>query len=252
PSHLPNEIIMTILSKIPVKSLLQYKFVSKSWLRLISNSEFVKKYPNSSANDKLYNNHKVILRWVYNKICAYSLPSLLYDPITQLTEIDYPMNDLDIKWSDLINILIFLDRISEKEVSLCLWNPSIRKGKILSGVKLIWGCHTLFRYGFQYDEIYKIVVIVNFDKDTKVDIYSLKVDYFWRTVGDFPRGTRINSSAKCVRGKLNWTTLIVDGYDVSHNIVSFDLARETWGEVENPDYGEGKFDLSWEFWEMIL
>ncbi|XP_059658884.1 F-box/kelch-repeat protein At3g23880-like [Cornus florida] len=47
-SNLPCEIICTILSKLPVKSLLQFKCVCKSWRAAISKPQFVKLHLNES------------------------------------------------------------------------------------------------------------------------------------------------------------------------------------------------------------
>ncbi|XP_070047458.1 F-box protein CPR1-like [Nicotiana tomentosiformis] len=127
------------------------------------------------------------------------------------------------------------------------------------------------RYGFGYDELhddYKLVVIFNIFDDyrddyasfkTKIKVYSLKTDS-WRSVKDFQGSSLIDCSAKFVKGKLYWTKsataraynseygcTIIHFYEYDDgnrcNIISFDLAYETWGEVEQPNYGKGKFDL---------
>ncbi|KAM3199929.1 F-box/kelch-repeat protein like [Capsicum annuum] len=72
-----------------------------------------------------------------------------------------------------------------------------------------------------------------------VKIYSLKRDC-WRTVKGFHGGLIIDCSTKSVKGKLYWSSSLSDN---AYNIDSFDLANETWNKVEQPDYGEGKFNL---------
>ncbi|KAM3289620.1 hypothetical protein P3S67_017909 [Capsicum chacoense] len=225
---LPQEIIFEILSKLPVKSLLKFRSMEKNTTAIW-----------------------VMLRWD-SHLSGCSLSSLLFSPITELSEM-ISMRNVDIKWCDTVNGLICLagwENIDnyrifpETEIKLYILNPSIRRCKILPRVTPLPDHNTFFSYGFGYDESgdeYKIVVIYNEFKDIKVKIYSMKTDDTWRTIGDFQEGSFINSSSKCVKGKLYWTSLSENnGYGVSRIIVSFDVANETWDRVEQPVYGEGR------------
>ncbi|OIT37269.1 f-box protein cpr30 [Nicotiana attenuata] len=211
---------------------------------------------------------------------------LTLHPITEASEMDYPMKNSLTRWCDTAHGLICLankensdkpvrmtNKLPSSGVSLYIWNPSIRKSRKLpdSGVKSKWFCSTYFRYGFGYDELhddYKLVVIFNIFDDhrddyasfeTKIKVYSLKSDS-WRSVEDFQGSSLVDCSAKFVKGKLYWTKsararehnsyygcTIIHFYEYddgnSCNIISFDLARETWGKVEQPNYGKGEFDL---------
>ncbi|XP_016461308.2 F-box/kelch-repeat protein At3g23880-like [Nicotiana tabacum] len=56
----------------------------------------------------------------------------------------------------------------------------------------------------------------------------------------------VNSSGIFVKGKLYWTSVasVHELNDYSRcNIICFDLANETWGMVEQPNYREEKFSL---------
>ncbi|XP_059629241.1 F-box/kelch-repeat protein At3g06240-like [Cornus florida] len=50
---LPCDLILNILSWLPVKSILRFKCVCKSWLTLFTNPDFVKKHLSQSQNHKL-------------------------------------------------------------------------------------------------------------------------------------------------------------------------------------------------------
>ncbi|KAM3302437.1 hypothetical protein P3S67_016939 [Capsicum chacoense] len=59
--HWPTEILTEILSRLPVKSLLRFKSVLKSWSSLIHSPEFTKYHLSlSSNNNKYYTNHSVM------------------------------------------------------------------------------------------------------------------------------------------------------------------------------------------------
>ncbi|KAJ8530726.1 hypothetical protein K7X08_023607 [Anisodus acutangulus] len=73
---LPAELVTEILLRLPVKPLLKFRSVSKSWLALISSPEFVKSHLSVSANNKDYIHHR--LMWSFRhgpfnlKKCALS------------------------------------------------------------------------------------------------------------------------------------------------------------------------------------
>ncbi|XP_049358907.1 F-box/kelch-repeat protein At3g06240-like [Solanum verrucosum] len=231
---LPLELITEILLRLPVKSLLKFRYVSQSWLALISNPVFIKTDLSLSANNKnTEDTHHVIFldiggkKWNY-KECP--LKSLFYDSVTVALELDFSIeNDrywLYVKGSG--NGLVYLAH-DGLEYSL-LWNSTTRKHKNLP----------LFRprlkkyeraYGFGYNELhddYKVVIIsynyiVRGSDDIEVKAYSLKSDS-WTSV-DYCDETFSNKKS------------------VGRNIIAFDLANEKWEKVEKPSYGEGETEL---------
>ncbi|XP_049356889.1 F-box/kelch-repeat protein At3g23880-like [Solanum verrucosum] len=135
-----------------------------------------------------------------------------------------------------------------------LWNPAVKKSKKLPtlGAKLRNGCSYYLKYGFGYDETrddYKVVVIQCIYEDsgscdTVVNIYSLKSDS-WRTINKFLGNFLVNSPGKFVDGKLYWAlSADVDTFNMC-NIISLDLADETWRRLELLDsYGKGCYPLA--------
>ncbi|KAG5616484.1 hypothetical protein H5410_016308 [Solanum commersonii] len=99
---LPAELIIEILSRVPVKSLLKFRSVSKSWLALISTPEFINTHLSlSTNNNKDYTHHllTMIFRAAMNGLYEYTLKyftlsSLLYESVTEACDLDYPYKKL--------------------------------------------------------------------------------------------------------------------------------------------------------------
>ncbi|KAF3629916.1 putative heme-binding-like protein, chloroplastic-like isoform X1 [Capsicum annuum] len=174
---LPLELITEILSRLPIKTLLKFKCVSKSWLALISSPEFVKFHLSLNTNNKEYTHHKFLMncRPSYNfKDSSYkvlmnyhptynfkdcSLSSLYNESSTEAKELDYPMKSYSmhrrVPYGDSIvgsaNGLICLVIGKTK---FFLWNPSIRKYQQLPDPKTSVRCFPRRAYGFGYDEFH--------------------------------------------------------------------------------------------------
>ncbi|XP_060178710.1 F-box/kelch-repeat protein At3g23880-like isoform X2 [Lycium barbarum] len=249
--NLPTELITEILLKLPVKSLLKFRSVSKSWLSLISSPDFVKTHLLLSASNKDYTHHGLMFKFASTSdrgIKDCSLSALLCDSVTEAFDLDYPgkyyPNDYP-RFVGSVNGLICLaiNRFMGLD-DLFLWNPSIRKYKKLPSCRLNQSrCYHEqaldgFNFGFAYDEFqddYKVVGIFPISGKIRlcrieVQIYSLKSNS-WRRIDDFQGRELLNAPAKCVNGKLHWL-------DKQRNIISIDLADEKWAEVERP-YSEG-------------
>ncbi|OIT37651.1 f-boxkelch-repeat protein [Nicotiana attenuata] len=220
---LPAELVIEILSRLPMKSLLQFTCVSKSWLSLISSPEFIKTHLSLSANNKGYTHHKVMMssysRLTSNvKVC--SLRSLFYDSITEAFDLDCPMLSYERYRYDEVSFIVSVNGLIcllIRDNDYFIWNPSIRKYKKLPKprtTKLV-----IYRTvsGFGYDEFhddYKVVMVNFYDcaDDGEVKIYSLKSDS-WRSVDN---GGRVlaNGQGMFVNGKLHWAAS--DGYCFNH------------------------------------
>ncbi|KAG5602020.1 hypothetical protein H5410_033390 [Solanum commersonii] len=239
-SILPPELITDILSRLPVKSLLQCRCVSKSWLSLICSPEFIKTHLSLAANNKDYIHHRVLLR-VSPSECGlknYSLRSLLDESVVDSSDMNYPVeNHCGRFWTvGSVNGLICVS-------GLFLWNPSIRKYKMLPTEKRFYS--DMVTYGFGYDEIhddYKVVRVRSTCQHqnkhyNEFEVYSLKSDS-WRSIHCLKNELLFTEVGKFVNGKLHWATC--DGhFHEGWSISSIDLSCEEWGVVELPCYGEG-------------
>ncbi|XP_059293566.1 F-box/kelch-repeat protein At3g23880-like [Lycium ferocissimum] len=202
---LPIELIVEILSRLPVKTLLKFRCVSKSWLALIRSPEFVKTHLNVSAKNKDYTHHRLVLTETINLFSSFNIQYILRDcSISSLrnnsgieaSDLNYPMKNQQqsVCVVGSVNGLICL---AIKDTDLVLWNPSIRLFKNLpdSGPSVTGDYHfDSCIYGFGYDESnddYKVVgVLWNRYKlwhPLEVKIYSLKSNS-WRSMDDIPDG----------------------------------------------------------------
>ncbi|KAH7867120.1 hypothetical protein Vadar_029040 [Vaccinium darrowii] len=239
---LPPEIMAQILSRLPVKSLLRFRCVSKSWRALISDPEFAKTHLRlASSIDTAYTHHRLLIANAFAVVRSCSLPSILnenccYD--ADVVDIDhYPMCR-DNRGGHLgVRVLGCCDGLMciETKTTLFVWNPSTRKSKRLPSYDMPLG-HVVV-YGFGYDASIDDYKVVGFLYECRDGIFygakvcTLRSDS-WRRIGDFPRCdiTFKNRSGVFANGALHWNARETDG-----NIVSLDLAKETYGEVSKPN-----------------
>ncbi|XP_016499585.1 F-box/kelch-repeat protein At3g23880-like [Nicotiana tabacum] len=255
---LPPELITEILSRLPVKSLLQFRSVSKSWVAIISSPEFIKIHLSLSANKNKEDTHHILKLglsgsgWKF-KDCPLS--SLFCDSVVnEAFDLVYPIKNAskDISIVGSCNGLILLAHYSEYSL---LWNPTIRKCKKLPEFKPRLKKNNYAVYGFGYDEFhddYKVVGIFNnYGGSDYVEfkMYSLKSDS-WTSVdycGEILNASGSSQKMKLdgwglfVNGKLHWDT-ITSGPVVrtGKNIISFDLANEKWDKLEKPLVGKNE------------
>ncbi|XP_073131532.1 F-box/kelch-repeat protein At3g23880-like [Henckelia pumila] len=247
---LPEEIIVEILARLPVKSLLKFRCVSKSWLTLICSRQFIKSHLNNSRVGRNLSNYRIMFT-----ICSPTfdlkhcpLSSLMQEPSTDACSIDYPKKHTQraVWFVDSCNGLICL-ALNEKE--LFFWNPSTRKSKKLPpvNVNIKRGFYNIYGFGYnECDDDYKVVgIFCVFGNagayESMVKIYSSKTNS-WKRMEDFKGGVPLDDSGKFASGKLHWSASSKLGLDFRWDIVSLDMKNEEYGIVEQPNYGEREFD----------
>ncbi|KAG9141527.1 hypothetical protein Leryth_019077 [Lithospermum erythrorhizon] len=236
---LPHDLIIHILSWLPVKSLLRFKCVSKSWLSLISSSQFIRIHLSASANDMNLSTHKLILQKPYKIVKQCPLSSLFLEPFSNTLDFDYYPSShggVPLDFSGSVGVYI----------AIVLWNPATREFKTL------WldsrsDRDRALTYGFGYDESnddYKIVGIYcpgPWMKDSRnmVKVYTLRNDS-WRTMETVPlpyASPYYGVGAIFVNGNLHWQ--MHDFYQRDHpecsrDIAAFDLETEECKGMKPP------------------
>ncbi|KAK4430145.1 F-box/kelch-repeat protein [Sesamum alatum] len=249
---LPEEIIVEILTRLPVKSLLKFRCVSKSWLSVISSPQFIKTHLRFWAKDATFSKYRIMLTISdpgFNlKHC--SVRSLMCEPSTEAFNIDYPRKHrYRAVW--VVGSCNGLICIAINEKDLFLWNPSTRISTKLPPVevKMTPGFYNIFGFGYnESSDDYKVLgIFCAFGNvgvyQSVVKLYSSKTNS-WKRIEDFKGGEPLDDSGKFAGGKLHFSTIRQIGLDFRWDIVSLDLDTEEYGIVEQPNYGEGLFESS--------
>ncbi|MED6189759.1 hypothetical protein PIB30_099101 [Stylosanthes scabra] len=233
--ELPDDIVDKILVRLPVKSLLQFKSVCKSWKTLISNPQFAM----DNFRQLSSANHHLTSRLVYfnqnyyhSRFGFLPLQPLFKNPPTTARvvsfEMGYYISSLVIKGS--CNGLVCLHHIHSS--CFCLWNPCTGLG---SHWLQIDPSSPLTYFGFGYDHVhdkYKFVTVHGPQALTRITTFGA---HSWNFGPNFPYPA-IGLSGKIGKfmsgtGTLNWMGKVGEKNWV---ILSFDLANETFRQVSLP------------------
>ncbi|XP_004491717.1 F-box/kelch-repeat protein At3g23880-like [Cicer arietinum] len=237
PVVLFDDLIVEILSFVPVKTLMQLKCVCKSWNTIVSNPSFAKLHLQRSPR----NTHLMI----YTIDCSAVLFPLSSLPENLLTAIPkyprYPF--LDMCCSDLVgscNGLICLVGYSRPYEWLRFWNPATNSLSDILGYSYGYRNRLTFGYDSSTDT-YKVVSL----SGKIVNVFSLG-DNVWKNIQNFP----VVSFEQChpcvnagvhVSGTINWLTIPnmteYEQKDITIDqfvIVSLDLSTETYRKLLPP------------------
>ncbi|CAK7345812.1 unnamed protein product [Dovyalis caffra] len=255
--YLPEDILLNILARLPVKTLLQFRCVSKTWYSLITSPSFITHHLNEKATSK--NNDFLLFK---NRNSYFLYPDKDF-PTCNGEEIDFPLHEgVDFPSHDNmyntascngVSCLVRFYLDSRFKFWAALWNPSIRKTVPIPPPNAGFQSLRLFEIaGFGFDSInhdYKLVRIVYLEtsvychtKKTKLpplaEVYSLKSGC-WRMVeNDLKHVIMEYSRSAFVNGACHWTTVSSQRRSRSaalNVIVFFDLADEKMGGMIVPD-----------------
>ncbi|XP_030935079.1 F-box/kelch-repeat protein At3g23880-like [Quercus lobata] len=260
---LPEEIVLEILARLPVKSLLRFRCVCKTWYSYITNPNFI------STHLLCYNNHDggyvihmprtVVLMASFHRPHS-QICTLAFDRTFEtISEFRIPFT-FQSGYHGLVGscngILCFTDFIKSKSKNVYLWNPSIRKFKRLPNTCLNQTQVLNVAHGFGYDSLNNDYKVVRFSwtrtkwmPPPEVEVYSLSSDSWKRVeLGIYWRPNVISysfngiSAFPFVSGHLHWMIEMIEeggGQERRYTpmILSFDVNSEKFKELPVPDEG---------------
>ncbi|KAL2935637.1 F-box/WD-40 repeat-containing protein 1 [Bienertia sinuspersici] len=262
--YLPEELLIEILSRLPVKSLLQFKIVCKSWYAIIESPSFISKHMENyySHNDNCggclimqievtqaheIENYQLLLNDNASRVIAYED---VRTPINSNSYIRGPCDGLYYLWCYY------------EEDECFVWNPAINELKILPPLTMKPNhlpSHITFTgmnndYGFGYDSFtkdYKVVAIKDYRDPHKETYYDAKTTYplsifiyslrngSWSYWGDLSKHYYLqhNNCYIFINDSAYWL-----GLNKYHKfcdvIVSFNVTTNRVEELQPPNYDE--------------
>ncbi|OMO64838.1 hypothetical protein COLO4_31811 [Corchorus olitorius] len=243
----PENIILQILHKLPIKSLGRCLCVCKTWLSLIKNPSFISAHLNISSNRNT-GLFLVTVRKNYVGI-GYFLDYFLQvdnqessGEYTQLKYIRFD-NYAFVGSCNGLHCLREYPNPNSFEYELIIWNPIIEKYIRLPTPN--YRDHASapsekdFSIGFGYDSVrddYKVLRITReLENGISVDLYSLKKNQ-WQTIAppDFVRNPNERAMV-LVNGVVHWVASDYGQQGREFWVLGFDLSNETFKRFVLPE-----------------
>ncbi|KAM3253264.1 F-box/kelch-repeat protein like [Capsicum annuum] len=244
--HIPEEeILVDILTKLPVKSLLHFKCVSESWKTLISDPYFKRKHLNHAKNKLNFQKFLFDTRSLgkgYDFYCASLSPNGLVNDFRRLVRPSVSTPFYGFKVYCCCDALFLIGIHTENSYSLnepsmlLLWNPSTSESMVLPRLGSPLQEST---YGLGYDSISDDYKVLRIDQEGMApdEILALKSGS-WRKI-DHPSirsdGDGFTMFGReclpCVHGAFHWL-----GFRsfMKESLDSFSISDETYGRIPLP------------------
>ena len=138
-NHIPYDIVLNIMKRLPVKSVMRLRCVSKSMESLITSHDFISTHLNNINNDHDHDNGYVIhmpLRGTSRPSCSSPHPdtsvcTVAFDrTFDMISQVRVPF-DFDFNRAQIVGSCNGLLCLATFDNVIYLWNPSIRKFKRL-------------------------------------------------------------------------------------------------------------------------
>ncbi|KAF5934162.1 hypothetical protein HYC85_030333 [Camellia sinensis] len=239
----PDEIVVEILQRLPTKSLIQFRSVSKSWNSLITSPNFINSHLNHSLTSNTYKNSYDNLPLLIVRQCIsvppprtehYKLCIDTEESFYEYKQLEFPLKTCRLNFFFAIWSAKGLFCFFEQD-RYFLWNPSIRKSMAMPKPTIKTSFH---RHGFGFDprnNDYKVVRIDNFyptkdEPTTHIEVYSLNAG-LWKmsstAINSYPDGITLGYTerfASYLEGAVHFVANMKKSNDPL--ILSFDLSDE--------------------------
>ena len=238
--------MLEILHRLPVKSLIRFRCVSKAWNSLITSSVFINSHLTRSLSLPSNSNKLIVRHCVDNSDVEYY--KLIDDnnvSFDQIQNIELPLKNCRIKHFKVIGSANGLFSLN-KQHRYVLWNPSIRKFITLPRPGISVMTHGLIesRCAFGFDprtNDYKLVRItfpyrINMSEEAKppiIEVYSLNEGCWRVTSASFRPGITLIYCSRPATS-LNGAVHFFAGGRCGHLVLSFDLRDEVFHVISLP------------------
>nr|XP_043624580.1 F-box/kelch-repeat protein At3g06240-like [Erigeron canadensis] len=237
--YLPHELVVKIFTKLPVKSLLRFRSLSKSWCALISSPDFIRKYTLGlvqTSQKVLIMNNVMGGKDIYTLHEEDRLPLSSGEGYQGVTAVEYPRVEVQIAGS-CNGILCLVDMA----LRMCLWNFSVRR-QVMIPKHPLRSRSSNMTVGFGFDRIandYKIMTI-HYGDTLRPYIYT-RMTATWTPIAP-PAGMfyHLRCNSYLIDATLYWVAS--DSPNIPRCIImTFDLTSHVFGTIPLP---EPSFDLS--------
>ncbi|KAI3457245.1 hypothetical protein Pfo_013908 [Paulownia fortunei] len=248
--YFPTELLIEILLKLPVKSLIRFTIVCKSWHSLITSPTFI------SSHLSYNKNHALLLRRYdkHDKREHYSLLKVTKNGpfgVNSSSELEFPFKS-QIGYFRIVGscdglVCLSDDFFANSWQPVILWNPSVRNHIVLPKTIINPKEPHIFVLGFGVaSHVYKIVRLVycrkpddfGFSVPPQVEIFSLKTGT-WRRVRRVNFRLRILEFMWCqafLNGVVHWLAYEpINDNSSRSSILAFQVGDEIFREVMLPD-----------------
>ena len=259
-NHIPDDFTFSILSKLPLKSLIRFKCVRKSWSLLFENPYFMNMYRVNFASNKNYSyvdNSCLALDSLETDILRQAMFSLYGEKFENKVKLDWPPPIQDNEG------LYILDSIADGTIcfyqglalpKITIWNVTTKEFKVRppsplespppSYERVMFSLH-----GFGYDHVRNDLKVIrhaahcmpltDFENETCIslpphdsiwEVYSLRSNSWEKLDVDIPTGYYPSGIGIHTNGVCHWW----DGFDDC--MVSFDLTSDIFFRTPLPSY----------------
>ncbi|OIT35190.1 f-boxkelch-repeat protein [Nicotiana attenuata] len=238
-----REIIIDILSRLPVKTLLQFRCVCKAWRKLISKPKFIAThFLHSSSLQPSTGSLPLLLHARHLESSDHLLSLINLSPeSSSVVELDnpYPFFLHNILVAGSCNGIVCLFQAPLGD-AIVLWNPAMRQSRNvpLSKSQPIIGTHSFVSIGFAYDSQkndFLVLSLKSFGPETmiadEVEMYSTKSCSWERVPNEMGfRVVRLSCNL-IIKGVPYWSALLDDPYGV---LVYFDVSKRVLDKLPMP------------------
>ncbi|KAL6497466.1 hypothetical protein OROGR_029395 [Orobanche gracilis] len=224
---LPKDLMICILTRLPVKSIHRFKSVCKPWCKRFSTAKFMKMH-HAQLSENLENQAVIIYSLDGKQDHSMSLFQIESNE-AKITKLDHPFPQI-LYGMDFVGScygLLCLSYPSNGKM-VSLWNPSLNLRKYLPLPNLEVRDPETGSLGFLYDSEggdFKVVRIISRKElGVVVEVYSCNSDS-WTTIElDFPFGVLGYKNSVVVNGNPYWFAMIDDTkVDGNMGLVWFDV-----------------------------